>query len=207
MGSLLPESFETERLRYEPRSPDSVDVPELYRICSADPGIDEVTAHVPWDPHEHPRETEEFLERGTTALEERAAAEYVVRPREGEDGAGELAGFTGLGIDWERRTGTLGLWLRKRFWGRGYSGERATAMVELAFDRLDLAVVDVGHAPANAKSEAAITRYVDRLGGSRDGEFRNWLPYADGSVGDEVGYSITREGWLEATDGGTSVLG
>ena len=38
-------------------------------------------------------------------------------------------------FDWNRRTATLGTWLRKPFWGQGYSGERAARMLELAFDR------------------------------------------------------------------------
>ena len=207
MSSLFPDLIETERLRFEPRSPESVDVHDLYRICAADPGIDEVTRYVPWDPHEHPRETEAFLERGDDYRTESTAAGYVLRPGKGEDGAGAVAGFTGLGVDWEKRRGGLGLWLRKRFWGRGYSGERATALVELAFDRLDLDVVTVGHDAANANSERAITRYVERLGGGRDGEFRNRCVDPDGSVSDEVRYSITKDEWLAATDGGTSVLG
>jgi len=52
--------------------------------------------------------------------------------------AGEIAGFGGFSVDWEKRTAVLGTWLRKRFWGRGYSGERAAALVEVAFENLDL---------------------------------------------------------------------
>ena len=207
MADLFPESFETDRLRFEPRSVHGIDTLALYRVCSADPGIDDVTRHLPWEPHEHPRETEAFLERGDEHRDGAASAGYVIRPREGEDGAGEIAGFTGLQVDWERRRGELGLWLRKRFWGRGYSGERATALVELALDRVDLDVVTVAHEPGNRKSERAITSYVERLGGGRDGRFRNRLASADGSVTDAVRYSISKEEWLDATDGGTAILG
>ncbi|QLG63024.1 GNAT family N-acetyltransferase [Halorarum salinum] len=206
MADLFPRTIETERLRFEPRSTDGIDARELYRICSADPGIEDVTRHVPWDPHEHPRETEAFLERGDEHREEASAAGYVLRPRDGEDGAGEMAGFTGIQVDWGRRRGDLGLWLRRRFWGRGYSGERATALVELAFDRLDLEVVTVGHEPGNARSERAITKYVDRFGGRRDGRFRNRHATPDGAVTDLVRYSISRGEWHDATGGGTAVL-
>jgi len=75
-------------------------------------------------PHETKKETLEFLERGRERWEDNEAASYVIRPREGEDGAGEIAGFGGFSVDWEKRTAVLGTWLRKRFWGRGYSGER-----------------------------------------------------------------------------------
>lgn len=203
---MFPETIRTERLRLEPRTPEYVDVHELYRICSSDPGIDEVTEYVTWSPHETPKETKEFLDRGARKREEAEAAAYVVRPREGEDGAGEIAGFAGFGCDWERDTATLGIWLRKRFWGRGYSGERAAALLELAFDRLDLSIVAVGHVPGNEQSQRAVEKYVDRFGGRREGRLRNALTDTDGTVHDEVRYTIAADEWRNATGGGTNVL-
>ena len=196
---MFPETIETDRLRLEPRWPEHVDLDECYRICSSDPGIDEVTEHVTWDPHETKKETLEFLERGRERWEENEAAGYVIRPREGEDGAGEVAGFGGFTVDWEKRTAELGTGLRRRFWGRGYSGERAAALVEVAFADLDLDLVAVGHLPENEQSERAIEKYVDRLGGRREGLLRNHIAFADGSVHDEVRYSIAQQEWREAT--------
>ncbi|GAB3418747.1 hypothetical protein GCM10027435_19250 [Haloparvum alkalitolerans] len=203
---MFPETFETERLRFEPRWSERVDVHELYEICSSDPGIEEVTEYVSWSPHETPKETAEFLDRGRSKWDDREAAGYVLRPREGEDGAGEIAGTTGIALKWDRQTAVLGLWLRKRFWGRGYSGERAAALCELAFDRLDLEVVAVSHHPDNEQSERAIGKYVDRFGGRREGRLRNTLVDVDGGVFDEVRYTISRSEWREATDGGTDIL-
>ena len=196
---MFPETIETDRLRLEARRPKHVDLDECYRICSSDSGIDEVTEHLAWDPHETKKETLEFLERGRERFEEGEAASYVIRPREGEDGAGELAGFGGFEVDWEKRTAVLGTWLRKRFWGRGYSGERAAALVEVAFGDLDLDVVAVSHHPDNEQSRRAIEKYVDRLGGRREGRLRNALAFPDGSVHDEVRYSISQAEWREAT--------
>ena len=196
---MFPQAIETERLRLEPRRPKNVDLDACYRICSSDPGIDEVTEYVTWDPHEHKKETLEFLERGRDRFEDGEAAGYVIRPREGEDGAGEIAGFGGFDVDWERRTATLGIWLRKRFWGRGYSGERAAALAEVALDDLDLDLVAVAHIPENERSQRAIEKYVDRLGGRREGLLRNRLTFADGSVHDEIRYTISQAEWREAT--------
>jgi len=204
---MFPETIETERLRFRPRWPEEVDVHECYAICSADPGIDEVTEYVTWSPHETIEETQEFLERGKSRWEDSEAAGYVIRPKGGEDGAGDVAGFTGFGIDWDKRTAVLGLWLRKRFWGRGYSGERAAALCEVAFDHLDLEIVAVSHHPDNEQSERAIEKYVDRFGGRREGVLRNQLEYLDGSVHDEVRYTISQAEWRKATDGGTDLLG
>jgi RimJ/RimL family protein N-acetyltransferase len=201
---MFPETIETERLRLEPRFPERVDLDACYRICSSDPAIDEVTEYVTWDPHETKKETLEFLERGRERWEDREAASYVIRPREGEDGAGEIAGFGGFSVDWDRRTAELGTWLRKRFWGRGYSGERAAALVEVAFEALDLEVVAVSHHPDNDNSRRAIERYVDRLGGRREGRLRNTLTFLDGSVHDEVRYTISQAEWRAATESADS---
>jgi RimJ/RimL family protein N-acetyltransferase len=196
---MFPETIETDRLRLEPRRPETVDLDTCYRICSSDPGIDEVTEHVTWSPHETKMETREFLERGRERWADGEAAGYVIRPREGEDGAGEIAGFGGFAVDWDTRTAELGTWLRRRFWGRGYSGERAAALVEVAFDDLDLEIVAVGHLPENDQSRRAIEKYVDRLGGRREGLLRNHIAFADGSVHDEVRYTIAQDEWREAT--------
>lgn len=53
--------------------------------------------------------------------------------------------------------------------GRGYSGERAGALLELAFDRLDLATVAVSHLPDNENSKRAVEKYVERFGGRYEG--------------------------------------
>ncbi|WP_418286214.1 GNAT family N-acetyltransferase [Halorubrum sp. DTA46] len=197
---MFPETIETDRLRLEPRWPEHVDLGECYRICSSDPGIDEVTEHVTWEPHETIRETEEFLRRGRERWDDREAAEYVIRPRESEDGADEIAGFTGFDVDWETGTATLGVWLRKRFWGRGYSGERAAALVRVAFEELDLDIVAVSHHPDNEQSRRAVEGYVDRLGGRREGRLRNTLEFVDGSVHDEVRYTISQAEWRAAVE-------
>jgi len=197
---VFPETIETDRLRLEARGPETVDLDECYRICSSDPGIDEVTEYVTWDRHETKKETLEFLERGRERFEDGEAATYVIRPREGEDGAGEIAGFGGFDVEWDRRTANLGVWLRKRFWGRGYSGERAAALADVAFDALDLEVVAVSHHPDNEASRRAIEKYVDRLGGRREGRLRNTLEFADGSVHDEVRYTISQAEWRAATE-------
>ncbi|USZ67700.1 GNAT family N-acetyltransferase [Halorussus salilacus] len=196
---MFPERVETERLVLEPLTTENVDVLAFYRHCSRhDPHIEEVTEYLSWEPHETPKETLEFLETCEERWEKSEDASYVVRPKEGEDGAGEIAGATGLHPDWDRRSATLGAWLRKPFWGRGYSGERAEALLAVAFDRLDLEVVAVTHHAGNEKSRRAIEKYVEAHGGRHEGLLRNFHPGPDGPV-DARRYTVTREEWREAT--------
>ena len=198
---MFPERIETERLVLERLSAETVDPLAYYEICSSDPEIETVTEYVTWDPHETPTETLAFLESREAAWSERTSAEYAIRPRESEPGAGEIAGACGLGIDWEKRTGELGIWLRKPFWGRGYSGERAAALLELAFSRLALELVAVPVRADNERSIRAVERYADRFGGGRDCLLRNWWTTAVDEPVDAVRYTITREEYLESISG------
>lgn len=200
MPAIFPDHIETDRLRLEPLRRETVDVFELYRICSADDGIEAVTKYLPWQPHRTVDETVEFVERCEQQWSDHEGVTYVIRPREGEDGAGELAGLTSLGCEWDRLTAGLGLWLRKRFWGRDYSGDRAAALIEVAFERLDLEVVAVTHQVGNDQSRRAIEKYVEAHGGRQEGRLRNWA-LRDGEPVDEVRYTISREEYQQTVSG------
>lgn len=192
---LFPETIETERLRLR-RLDGAVSVRDLYRHAKEDaPHIDEVTEYLPWEPHATPNDTREYLEMTEDEWENGDRAAYAIVPREDEPQGGEYAGNGDLSVDWDRQTGTLGTWLRKPFWGRGYSEERATALMILAFDRLDLDVVAVTHQVGNEKSRRAIEKYIDHFDGTRDGTFRNFHAYGNGAI-DAVRYTIHRDGWM-----------
>jgi len=190
----FPERFTAERLRFERLEGDAVDLFELHDICSPDEETESITQYMPWDPHRTLDQTAEFVEWCESGWEDGEHAAYLVRPREGEDGAGEIAGVTRLECDWDRRTAMLELWLRERFWGRGYSGERAGALIHVAFEELGLDLVSVNHQDGNELSRRAIEKYVDRFGGQYDGLLRNWGPRpAEGRVVDAHRYTISRE--------------
>jgi ribosomal-protein-alanine N-acetyltransferase len=189
---MFTETIETDRLRLERLTMD--DLFDLYEHIKNDaPDIEEITRYVTWSPHQSLNETREFIEGAENNWKEGDGATYVIRPRDGEDNADELGGVTGLSIDWDRRTGTFGLWLRKPLWGNGYSGERAAALMSLAFERLDLDLVAVSHDPDNEASERAIQKYIEAHGGHREGILRNHIVFQDGSVHDDVRYSVTQD--------------
>lgn len=194
---MFPETLTTERLRLERACREAVDVDEFHRIRSSDDGIESVAEYLPWEPHDTRAETVALLDRIEREWETGEVARYFVRPNESEPNAGELAGVAKLDVDRSRRAGSLGIWLRKRFWGRGYSGERAGALLDLAFDRLDLAVVEVIHQDGNDRSRQAIERYLETYGGSYDGVLRNWRAHGDVVV-DAHRYTITAEEYADA---------
>lgn len=198
MGELFPDRIETERLVFEHESPADADLFERYRHLSTDAVDPEAFEYIPVSPHENPHDTVEMLQSRHGRWTDGVGATYVVRPKPGEDGAGLPAGEAELLADWEVGSAYFAFGLRKRFWGRGYSGERAAAFVALAFDRLDLDLVSVTHLVGNGNSRRAVETYVDRFGGRREGTIRNQISL-DGAPVDTVRYSIDREEY-EASD-------
>lgn len=205
-AELFPEVVETDRLRLVRVDSDPIDPLTGYEhMGEGAENIDETTAGVSWEPHGHPKSVAEMLDRAKDRVEDREAVMFIVRPRDDEPNTGAFAGTTGLFVDWEKRLAVLGIWLRKPFWGRGYSGERADALLELAFARLDLDCVSVSHLPDNENSKRAITKYVGRHGGHREGTFRNRVADETGEVHDVDRYSVAQAEWA-ANDGAKTAV-
>lgn len=203
MTGVFPTHIKTDRLRFSAAGPDAVDLNRFYRICSADDGIDAVTDYVTWDPHAHPKETADFLSHTADQFAAGEAAHYILRTAPSEEGSDEIAGMTALVVDWDRRCGQPGIWLRRRFWGRGYAGERAAALGVLAFEHLDLDCLSIEVRRENERSYAAVDRYVGRFGGQYEGLLRyadDW----DGTPVDLHRWTILA-GEFEVPDDGTSI--
>jgi RimJ/RimL family protein N-acetyltransferase len=206
---MFPERIETERLELAALGPETVDVLDYYDICSGNHGdIETITEFLPWEPHDTPKETEEFLDGLATRREAGENAEFAVFPKEtiegegteeADDATGEIAGAVGLCPHWDRQSGELGIWLRKPFWGRGYYDEAFTALTQIAFDRLDLEVVEIVHRHGNAKSRRATEKFVERFGGVHEGRLRNYWTGPDGPD-DAHRYTVTRAEY-EASNG------
>ncbi|WP_458188251.1 GNAT family N-acetyltransferase [Haladaptatus sp. NG-WS-4] len=196
---MFPSRIETKRLVLERLCHENVPVRELYDLFSG-PEASEVFEHVPQSPFRSLKEPHDRVEKAQPQWENGTTARYAVRPKTGEPNAGELAGTTVLYPKWERRSAQLGLVLGERFWGRGYSGERAAVLLEVAFDRLDLEIVTVGYNVGNEQSRRAIEKYVDAHGGQHDCLLRNWVPMDD-VVDDMHRYTVSREQW-ETESGG-----
>jgi RimJ/RimL family protein N-acetyltransferase len=206
---MLPERIETDRLRLDRLTSDRLDPLDGYEVwgASRSPTIEEETRYTLFSPHETPNDSREFLAEAAAAFDDAESATYAVLPTTDEPADADVeprvdglpfAGTAGLELAWDRRRAELGVHLRKPFWGRGYSGERAAALLDLAFDRLDLDVVVVSHLPGNEPSRRAIERYVERFGGRRAGRLRNEVVDADGAVHDVVRYSIAAAEWRAA---------
>jgi RimJ/RimL family protein N-acetyltransferase len=193
--ALFPAAFETERLRYE-RLDAAMDALELYEHTGTDE-FERVSEHISKHRHHHPKDALDYLEESAEQWRDGDRANYAMFPKEGESGAGAFAGVASLISLWDRRTARLGVWLLEAYHGRGYAGERADALISLAFDRLDLELVAAGHTDGNDASKRAIEKYVDRYGGRYEGVLRNWV-VLDDDPRDLHRYTISRDEYADA---------
>ncbi len=190
---MFPERIDAGPASLERFSADHVDAFDLYDLFreGAD-GVEETLAYVPWEPYATPKDARDELADAESSWNDGEVARYAVYGP-----GGDLAGDAGLIFDWDRRSAKLGCILARPHWGEGYACGAATALTELAFDRLDLELVAIGHEDGNDRSARFVERFVDEFGGRYDGRLRNWTPVGD-SVLDHHRYTISREEYEES---------
>lgn len=88
----------------------------------------------------------------------------------------------------------VGWRLARRFWGRGYAPEAASAAVGFGFEQVGLREIVANAAPANLKSR----RVMEKLGMSHDpaDDFDHPLMLADHPLRRQVLYRLPRGRWL-----------
>lgn len=113
-------------------------------------------------------------------------------------GQSRLVGTCGL-FGWNRswRRCTIGYELHPQFRGNGYMQEALRAVLSWGWEHMELNRVEAQIHPDNADS----LRSVEKLGFRREGLLRQ-AGYWSGQFHDLYQYSLLRDEWLAATDGG-----
>jgi len=198
-GTVFPERFETERLSFE-RLDAALTPREYYAVVSdRNETVAAETEYLPWTPVSSLGEAADRLAEFERQWDERERAEWCLRVPDREADEPSVAGFAGLLLEWEKDLVLPTIWLRKPYWGRGLSGERADALLEIAFERLDVGVVAIPVHAENDRSYAAVERYVDRYGGRYEGLLRHHAGRYDEPV-DHHRFSISRAEYRDAVD-------
>lgn len=94
-----------------------------------------------------------------------------------------LAGVVGIST-------SLGYWLGRPFWGRGYATEAAGALVDHYFRESDAEVLTSGYFGGNVGSRGVLTKLGFRRDGARPEHCR-----ATGGTVTLFSMRLTREGW------------
>jgi len=214
---LFPGRIDADRLELRVLSPETVDPFEFYAHTGPDsPHIEAITEYLPWDPNPTVKAALDHLEDSAEGFREGDSCSYLVVPRADEpvpdrgDGDGPKrpdpgwAGVCTLELDWDRRSGEYGVWLRQPYWGRGYAVEAGGALLAVAFERLDLELVEIKHEDGNDASRSMIESLVDRFGGRYEALLGNDKPGSDGPR-DMHRFTVDESEYREATDGGRTV--
>lgn len=195
---LFPERIETDRLVFERFDHEHVDPFEFYEFVTRDGWQGDATEHMPWFRLDRLDQVADFVDDAEQQWADRENARYLLRSTE-EDGA--IVGTTAYGPEWETRRAGSDVVLAKEYWGREYGIERASAFVELTFERYDLAAYYTTCAAENEPSRRMIEKYVEQYGGRHEGLLRQHSPRPDGSVTDQHRFSILRSEYESATAG------
>ncbi len=176
LGELL-----TERLKL--RAPKRADGAALDEAIQET--LDELVLWLPWARPGHSLgDTRRYLRGARSARNRRQAFEFVIE----DQGDGRLLGMVSLHrIDWMRRSGGIGYWVRRSEWGRGIAPEAARAMLDVAFIECGLHRVEVLVAPENKPSR----HVVDKVGFVREGVARG-AEFVNGSHLDHIQYALLR---------------
>lgn len=105
---------------------------------------------------------------------------------------GRAIGCINLRFDNKRSLGKsyiLGYSMSHDHWGKGYMPEAAKRIIPYAFEELNALILATDHFPDNTRSK----RVIEKCGFRYEGTLRMATSLADGTIQDELVYSMTRE--------------
>jgi 8-oxo-dGTP diphosphatase len=162
VGKARPDGFaplKTERLTLRALVPQ--DAPALHRLIN-DWEVCRSLAAVPFP---YPRDlADEWIVQARAQAEVGSAFHLAITGTEGEEEM--LVGGVGLRLSEDRRTGSLGYWVGRRFWGHGVAAEAAGRLARWALANLHLDQLTASVAQDNAASVAVLRRIGFRQTGT-----------------------------------------
>jgi len=166
------------------RQPKDTDVRDFHEY-STDPYV---SNSVGWKPHSQMKESLSILHEFATSHSIWAIVDKLTN---------RMIGTIGLVDDPKRtspKTKMIGYALHEHFWGQGLATEAAKAVIEYAFETLQLDLVSAYHYTYNKKSKSVIAKCGLRY----EGVLRKaTLSYQDGQPLDEACYSLTRQEYFQ----------
>ena len=93
-------------------------------------------------------------------------------------------------LDDQSRRAEIGYILNRRYWGKGLAVEALTALLDFAFEKMNLHRIEVDIEPRNAAS----VKTIERLGFQREGYLRErWI--VGGEIQNSLFYGLLRSDW------------
>lgn len=189
VGMVLPTpTLQTARLRLRPFT--AADVDAIYALQSS-PRVLRYWDAPPWTER---AQAERFVDTCARLADEGTGARLVMD----RDADGVFVGWCSF-TRWNPvfRSASLGYCLDDAAWGHGYATEGARAVLQWAFETLDLNRVQAETDTRNTAS----ARVLEKLGFVREGTLREDC-VVDGEVSDSWVYGLLRRDWQPTPDPG-----
>lgn len=135
-----------------------------------------------WEPHESIKNTEDFINYALRKKEYGQPGVYSIILKD----TGKMIGTIEI-HSYKEQKGAIGFVIHPNYWNKGYITEAAKAMIIYAMEILELKRLEYCHFPHNFASK----RVCEKLGFKFEGILRNKYLLYDGTVLDDVVYSIT----------------
>lgn len=187
--SPFPEWIHTDRIRFERLTENNLPPQELRNARAAN--SDFSTYFTTSRQHDTTYDSVlDWYEYANELWENRTDAFYVMFSPTTE----EFLGMAYLeDVDFSRERGKLGIWLDEQHRGEGFSQARAEALITVAFDHLNLKLIEVEVVPENTASVKSVEKYMREFGGRFDGRIRRATHTPNNGVHDLYKWSISKE--------------
>lgn len=133
----------------------------------------EVSQFGSWDAHRTPHDTESFIESCLQQYDREGLGPWVIQQRE----TNLVIGTCGFGaMNRHDRCGSIGYFLAKPQWGKGYATEAVRAVLKFGFGPLALNRIEARCMPENVASERVMQKVGMRFEGLlRQGMIKNGM--------------------------------
>ena len=154
--SIHRSSIETARLRLRPTS--AADTKRASEIQS-DWAVTRMLSNASYPPNEN--NIKDWFSSHQREWAEGSAYRFAIEQGERMIGVVDVDGIVGS-------AGSLGYWLEREAWGKGYAFEAAQALIGFVFNDAGLSSLESGHASDNTASGRVLTKLGFRQVGSRE---------------------------------------
>lgn len=171
--------IETERLIIRPFEKN--DLLDFYEYCQ-NPNVG---PNAGWKPHKSIEESKNILNKFINGNDVMAIEIKTDK---------KVIGSIGLHKDEKRsieKAKMIGYILSESYWGKGFMTECVKAVINFAFENMELEVLSVFHFSSNERSH----RVIEKCGFKLEGTLRKAFEIYDGRIEDDVCYSIIKEDW------------
>lgn len=136
-------------------------------------------------PHPYSKEAaQEFVDR----VQEQWSADEAYVFAITDSAAADFVGCMGIHPEATHNSATVGYWIGKPYWGRGFATAALRLLIRFGFERLQLNRIEAGHLKHNAASGRVMQKAGMRCEGTRRGSQLHRGEYKDA-----VWYAIIRE--------------